>query len=54
MLEIAPDNAEIYLQLAHLYEEKGDPEQALAFCRIALQINPDHSQAAAAIERLKS
>lgn len=54
MLEIAPDNAEIYLQLAHLYEEKGDPEQALAFRRIALQINPDRSQAAAAIARLKS
>jgi O-antigen biosynthesis protein len=53
-LEITPDDPEIYIQLANMYQKKGDLEQAIAFCKIALQLQPNNSKAITALETLKS
>ena len=53
-LEVTPNNPEVYAKLAKLYQDKGDLEQAIAFYKIALQIDPDNSQVIVSLEKLKS
>ena len=54
MLEITPDNPEIYTQLARVYQRRGDLEQAIAFYKIALQIQPNNTEVVTTLEKLKS
>ncbi|MEL6929630.1 MAG: tetratricopeptide repeat protein, partial [Cyanobacteria bacterium J06600_6] len=53
-LEVSPNDPAIYTKLAALYQSQGNSAQAIAFYKIALQIQPDNSEAAKALEELQS
>jgi hypothetical protein len=48
-----PDWPLAYTGLAAFYEERGDRDQALEYCRKALELNPDDRDANAMLERLE-
>lgn len=53
-LEVKPESIEHYIQLAQIYEAKGKKNVALSFYRIALQIDPQHSEVNAKLKALQS
>jgi len=53
-LEINSADPEAYIGLAQLKEDKGDYDTAIAFYKIALQIQPNNSQIITALEKLKA
>lgn len=53
-LEIKPDCPKHYIQLAQIYEAKGQKNVAISFYRIALQINPHDSHVQAKLTALQS
>lgn len=53
-LEVMPNNPEMYIQLANFYQQKGEVEQALAFYKIALQIQPNNLIVVDALAKLKT
>ena len=53
-LEVSPNDPAIYTKLAELYQAQGNSAQAIAFYKIALQIQPDNSAARNALEKLQS
>lgn len=53
-LEVSPNDPEIYAQLAHFYQSQENSEQAIAFYKIALQIQPNHLEASTALRKLQS
>ena len=53
-LEVRPDNIDAYINLAQMNVAKGNQDIAIAFYKIALQIEPDHQQVLTALEKLKS
>jgi tetratricopeptide (TPR) repeat protein len=42
-----------FLQVARVYQERGDPENALRTCQLALRFDTNHAGALAAIEQLR-
>ena len=53
-LEINPNNSEHYVQLARIYEAKGQKNVAVSFYRIARQINPNNSEVIAKLKSFQS
>lgn len=52
LFRIAPDQVELYLRLAELYERRGMRERALRYLQYAKQVVPDTPQTAARLRRL--
>ena len=52
-LEVSPNDPEIYAKLAGLYQSQGNSEQAIAFYKIALQIEPDNLETASQLKKLQ-
>ena len=53
-LEVSPDDPEIYAKLAKFYQSQGNSEQAIAFYKIALQIQPDNLETETALNKLQT
>ena len=53
-LEVSPDEPEIYAKLAKFYQSQGNSEQAIAFYKIALQIQPDNLETETALNELQT
>ena len=53
-LEVSPNNPEIYAKLAKFYQSQGNSEQAIAFYKIALQIQPDNLETETALNELQT
>lgn len=53
-LEASPNDPEIYAELAGLYQSQGNLEQAIAFYKIALQIEPDNLETASQVKKLQA
>lgn len=53
-LEVSPSDPAIYTKLAKLYQSQGNSAQAIAFYKIALQLQPDRSEASSALQDLQS
>jgi len=53
-LEVSPENPEIYIKLAKLYQSQDNFEQAIAFLKIALQIQPDNLETVTALNELQA
>jgi O-antigen biosynthesis protein len=53
-LEVSPNDPDVYTKLAGLYQSQGNIEQAIAFYKIALQIQPDNLETATALKQLQA
>jgi tetratricopeptide (TPR) repeat protein len=53
-LEVSPNDPEIYGKLAGLYQSQGNSDQAIAFYKIALQIQPENLEITNKLKQLQS
>lgn len=51
--ELTPNNGDVYQARAHIYNELGRRDEALALVRRALEINPNNENAKNLLEKLE-